>query len=262
MKQPEKVDMVFSGKTPRTSTPASSGNPAARRGRGGWHRFSPGKWARISRNGRHRHQAHQPGQYQAAGFPRHSVRHGSRHDQRHPDAQGQYHEIHRGRLLPIGDMRSPGNEFGDRTLTEAGTLGSNTTASGPRAKWSSRTGSPTCFSSRCCCGPMNSGDRHAQPQRRLSLRRPGGPGRRAGHGARRQYRRPAPCSRPPTAPRPSTPAWTRSIPSSLILSGAMMLDYMGWNEAAEAVRQGIAAAIQAGIGSPTIWPARSRAPPR
>ena len=36
-------------------------------------------------------------------------------------------------------------------------------------------------------------------------------------------------------------------PGSLILSGAMMLEYMGWNEAAEAVRQGIAAAIQAGI---------------
>lgn len=35
-------------------------------------------------------------------------------------------------------------------------------------------------------------------------------------------------------------------PGSLILSGAMMLDYMGWTEAAALVRDGISAAIQAG----------------
>ncbi|MFP4306181.1 MAG: isocitrate dehydrogenase (NADP(+)) [Desulfococcaceae bacterium] len=35
-------------------------------------------------------------------------------------------------------------------------------------------------------------------------------------------------------------------PGSLMLSGAMMLEHMGWDEAAEAVRQGIAAAVQAG----------------
>lgn len=35
-------------------------------------------------------------------------------------------------------------------------------------------------------------------------------------------------------------------PSALILSGAMMLDHLGWDEAAELVRQGVAAAIGAG----------------
>mgnify|MGYP006271145895 CR=1 FL=1 len=35
-------------------------------------------------------------------------------------------------------------------------------------------------------------------------------------------------------------------PGSLILSGAMMLEHMGWDEAADAVQKGIAAAIQAG----------------
>ncbi len=35
-------------------------------------------------------------------------------------------------------------------------------------------------------------------------------------------------------------------PSSLILSGAMMLDHMGWGEAAERVRWGVAGAIKAG----------------
>ena len=36
-------------------------------------------------------------------------------------------------------------------------------------------------------------------------------------------------------------------PSSLILSGAMMLDYLGWREAAEAIRQALQATIRAGI---------------
>jgi isocitrate dehydrogenase len=36
-------------------------------------------------------------------------------------------------------------------------------------------------------------------------------------------------------------------PSSLILSGAMMLDYLGWREAADAIRQALQATIRAGI---------------
>jgi isocitrate dehydrogenase len=36
-------------------------------------------------------------------------------------------------------------------------------------------------------------------------------------------------------------------PSSLILSGAMMLDYLGWREAAEAIRKALQATIRAGI---------------
>ena len=36
-------------------------------------------------------------------------------------------------------------------------------------------------------------------------------------------------------------------PSSVILSGAMMLDYMGWREAADAIRQAMQAAIKARI---------------
>jgi isocitrate dehydrogenase len=36
-------------------------------------------------------------------------------------------------------------------------------------------------------------------------------------------------------------------PSSVILSGAMMLDYMGWQEAANAIRQALQATIKAGI---------------
>ena len=43
-----------------------------------------------------------------------------------------------------------------------------------------------------------------------------------------------PASRRPTAPRPSTPAWTRST-GLLILSAEMMLRHMGWREAADLV---------------------------
>ncbi|MCF8037303.1 MAG: NADP-dependent isocitrate dehydrogenase, partial [Desulfobacteraceae bacterium] len=35
-------------------------------------------------------------------------------------------------------------------------------------------------------------------------------------------------------------------PSSLILSGAMMLDYMGWDQAAERVRQCLAETVKCG----------------
>ncbi len=36
-------------------------------------------------------------------------------------------------------------------------------------------------------------------------------------------------------------------PSSLILSGAMMFDYLGWRETAAAIRQALQATIRAGI---------------
>jgi isocitrate dehydrogenase len=54
--------------------------------------------------------------------------------------------------------------------------------------------------------------RYAQPQRRLHLRRPGGPGGRHRHRPRRQHQlrdRATPSSKPRTARPPSTPARTR-----------------------------------------------------
>ena len=51
-------------------------------------------------------------------------------------------------------------------------------------------------------------------------------------------------SRRPTARRRSTRARTRSIPGSVILSGVMMLEYMGWNEAGELIERAIESAIE------------------
>ena len=36
-------------------------------------------------------------------------------------------------------------------------------------------------------------------------------------------------------------------PSSLILSGAMLLDYIGWQEAAEKIRTGLQETVKAGV---------------
>ena len=83
--------------------------------------------------------------------------------------------------------------------------------------------------------------RHAEPERRLPLRRARRPGRRHRHRPRRQHqlRRPATrSSRPPTAPRPSTPNLDKVNPGSVILSGEMMLRYLGWTEAADLDHQG------------------------
>lgn len=86
--------------------------------------------------------------------------------------------------------------------------------------------------------------RHAQPERRLHFGRP----RRAG-------RRPRPCSRRehvgkagflrshPTAPHRASPGRTRANPGSLILSGALMLEHIGWKEAATRIYKAVNTAI-------------------
>ena len=64
------------------------------------------------------------------------------------------------------------------------------------------------------CHPRRriSGARHAEPERRLHLRRRGRAGRRTRHGAGRQHRRRLRrASRPPTAPRRNMPTRTSSI---------------------------------------------------
>ena len=68
-----------------------------------------------------------------------------------------------------------------------------------------------------------------------------GAGGRHRHRAGRQHQlrhRPRASSRPPTAPRPSTPNLDKVNPGSVILSGEMMLRYMGWTEAADLHHRG------------------------
>ena len=83
--------------------------------------------------------------------------------------------------------------------------------------------------------------RHHEPQRRLHLRRPRRPGGRARHRARGQHQlrhRPRRASRPPTAPPPSIAGQDKVNPGSVILSGVMMLDHLGWSEAARLIETG------------------------
>ena len=79
-----------------------------------------------------------------------------------------------------------------------------------------------------------------EPERRLPLRRARRAGRRHRHRARRQHQlrhRPRASSRRRTAPRRSTPNQDKVNPGSVILSGVMMLEHLGWTEAADAHHQ-------------------------
>jgi isocitrate dehydrogenase len=85
---------------------------------------------------------------------------------------------------------------------------------------------------------------HAQPQRRLHERRCRRPGRRPGHGAGRQHRR-RPCVFEAThGTAPKYAGQDMVNPGSLILSGSMMLEYMGWDEAAELVVEAMTKTIE------------------
>ncbi len=46
-----------------------------------------------------------------------------------------------------------------------------------------------------------------------------------------------PSLKPPTAPLPSTPTRTIINPGSVILSGVMLLEFIGWKEAAKLIEQ-------------------------
>ena len=90
-------------------------------------------------------------------------------------------------------------------------------------------------------------DRDPESERGLSLRRARRP-RWAGWGWRRGpiSGTRAPSSKPPTGTAPKYAGLDKVNPSSLILSGAMMLEHMGWREAADRIRQALQATIREG----------------
>ena len=79
---------------------------------------------------------------------------------------------------------------------------------------------------------------HAQPQRRLPLRRAGGPGRRARDGARRQHGRRARALRGDPRHRAEVRRPGQGQPRLADPVGEMMLEHLGWKEAADLVREG------------------------
>jgi isocitrate dehydrogenase len=122
-------------------------------------------------------------------------------------AQGQHHEVHR-RWLPRLGYALAQKEFGAELID-----------GGPWCKFKNpKTGKDIvikdaiadAFLQQILLRPAEyERDRHAEPERRLHLRRAGRPGRRHRHRAGRQpVRFGTPASRPPTARRPSTPART------------------------------------------------------
>ena len=103
----------------------------------------------------------------ASCAPRSSTRSQHEAQERHPRAQGQHHEVHRGRVPRTGATRSP--SASSATRSTPGSSGSgprrrrarrpptpSRRRSSRRARSSSRTRSPTSRCSRCSRGPRSS----------------------------------------------------------------------------------------------------------
>ena len=65
-----------------------------------------------------------------------------------------------------------------------------------------------------------------------------------GHRPGRQRGRPPAVFEATHGTAPKYAAWTRSTPASLILSGVMMLEHLGWNEAADAIVRALEATFR------------------
>ena len=87
--------------------------------------------------------------------------------------------------------------------------------------------------------------RHDEPQRRLPLRRPGRAGRRHRHrpGANINYVTGHAIFEATHGTAPKYANLDQVNPGSVILSGEMMLRYMGWTEAADLIIKGLEGAI-------------------
>ena len=92
----------------------------------------------------HRHQAGLARGLRAAHPRGDQLRHRAQAQERHPGAQGQHHEVHRGRLPRLG-LRAHASASSRAARSD----GTTATASRPRGKSWSRTTSPTSRCSRC-----------------------------------------------------------------------------------------------------------------
>ena len=174
-----------------------------------------------------RHEADLPRGERAAGPRGDRVRRRQQAQERDPGAQGQHHEVHRGRLPQLG-LR-PGRARVRRPDLHLGPVGAD---QGPEGRGRgqrraegrpgrgqgarSRTPSPTSPCSRSSPGPPSSTSSPRPTSTAIIFPTPWRP-RWAASASRRgatSTTSPAtPSSRPPTAPRPSMPTSTRSIPA-------------------------------------------------
>ena len=148
---------------------------------------------------------------EAAGAHGDRVRHRARPAERHPGAQGQHHEVHRGRVPRLGLRAREATSSRDRDRAPRTTLGEARRRC-PRARSLVKDRIADSMFQQVLLRPDEyERARDAEPERRLPLRRLRRAGRRPRHRAGRQHRRRARrSSRRPTAPRRSTPARTRS----------------------------------------------------
>ncbi len=197
-----------------------------------------------------RHQAGLEGRLRAADPRGDRVRGRQPAQEPHPGAQGQYPEVHRRRLPQLGLPARRARvrrrqtytwEQWERTKAAKGEKDAN--AEMDAARKSGRVLVQGCDRGHhAAAGADAPGGirrhRDAEPERRLPLGRARRTGRRHRHRPGRQHQLPhraTRCSRPRTAPRPKYANLDKVNPGSVILSGEMMLRYMGWLEAADAI---------------------------
>jgi isocitrate dehydrogenase len=152
--------------------------------------------------------------------------------------------VHKGNIMKYteGAFRDWGYEvareqFGDSTVAESD-------AGSGEAGSSSRTASPIRCSSRSCCDRTSTTCSQRRTSTAIICLTPQPPrlAVSAWHPAPMSATR-SRCSKRPMAPRRSMRTRDMINPGSLILSGVMMLEHLGWNEAADLVVKGLKGAI-------------------
>ena len=165
---------------------------------------------RLAGRGRHRLQADQLPRHRAARAQRDRLRDPEQAQERDARAQGQHHEVHRGRLPRLGLPGRQASSTAPRRSTAA--RGAAFPTASRAAASSSRTSSPTPSCSRFSRGrpTTTSSPRRTSTAITSATRWPRASAASASPRARTSTTSPAtPSSKPRTAPRPSTPARTR-----------------------------------------------------
>ncbi|MGC4083132.1 MAG: isocitrate/isopropylmalate family dehydrogenase [Vicinamibacterales bacterium] len=183
--------------------------------------------------------------HRAPRAQRHQLRDCEQAQERHARAQGEHHEVHRGRLPRLGLSRSRRSSSGRSGSTAARGAGSPTASRAPAS--SSRTRLPTSRCSRCSTRPdefdviatpnLNGdylSDALAAQVGGIGIAPGGNINYVTGHAIFEATHG--------TAPKYAN--LDKVNPGSVILSGEMMLRHMGWNEAADLVVKGMDGAIE------------------
>ena len=202
------------------------------------HRPAQGDGLQRRAVGGHRHQADQPGGQQAAGPHGHPLRHRQEAAQRDADAQGQHHEVHRGGVQGLGLRAGQATEFRDQIVTEdevyKGADGKGKVVIKDRiadSMFQQIQLRPDEYS--VIATPNLNGDYISDAAAAMT----GGIGLAAGANIGDQ----AAMFEATHGTAPKYTGKNMANPGAVLLSGVLMLEHMGWDEAAKLVNTGLEA---------------------